>query len=90
MGMVPLDKYGHGAGGTRRKWGYAPCTENRLVFTSCYVANDATLSTLGSKLPGCVIAEFWLSIFQNKCTVRLASGNAHNLCQQRRGTWHRL
>lgn len=26
-----------------------------LVFSSCYVANDATLSTLGSKLPGCVI-----------------------------------
>ena len=25
-----------------------------LVFSSCYVANDATLSTLGSKLPGCV------------------------------------
>ena len=25
-----------------------------LVFSSCYVANDATLSTLGAKLPGCV------------------------------------
>ena len=25
-----------------------------LVFSSCYVANDATLSTLGSKLPNCV------------------------------------
>ena len=26
-----------------------------LVFSSCYVANDACLSTLGAKLPGCVI-----------------------------------
>jgi 5-aminolevulinate synthase len=26
-----------------------------LVFSSCFVANDATLSTLGAKLPGCVI-----------------------------------
>lgn len=25
-----------------------------LVFSSCYVANDATLTVLGSKLPGCV------------------------------------
>lgn len=25
-----------------------------LVFSSCYVANDATLTTLGSKLPGCI------------------------------------
>lgn len=29
--------------------------EGALVFSSCYVANDATLSTLASKLPGCVI-----------------------------------
>ena len=26
-----------------------------LVFSSCFVANDATLSTLAGKLPGCVI-----------------------------------
>lgn len=28
--------------------------DSALVFSSCYVANDATLSTLGSKLPNCV------------------------------------
>ncbi|KAJ3037518.1 mitochondrial 5-aminolevulinate synthase [Rhizophlyctis rosea] len=63
-----LDKYGAGAGGTRNIAGNAQLhlsLENELaalhnkpaalVFSSCFVANDATISTLASKLPGCVI-----------------------------------
>lgn len=63
-----LDKYGAGAGGTRNIAGHNRHVEQieetlaqlhrkdaALVFGSCYAANDATLTILGSKLPNCVI-----------------------------------
>lgn len=63
-----LDKYGAGAGGTRNIAGHNRHVERAeevlahlhrkegaLVFGSCYAANDAALTILGSKLPNCVI-----------------------------------
>lgn len=63
-----LDKYGAGAGGTRNIAGHNQHAikleseiaalhkhEAALVFSSCFVANDAVLSLLGQRLKGLVI-----------------------------------
>ncbi|KAL0833056.1 hypothetical protein ABMA28_001169 [Loxostege sticticalis] len=63
-----IKSYGTGAGGTRNIAGNSQMTEKleaeiahlhkkpaALIFSSCFVANDATLSTLARLLPGCIV-----------------------------------
>jgi 5-aminolevulinate synthase len=68
FGRRALDEYGAGAGGTRNIAGNSSLhiglehtlselhnKDASLVFSSCFVANDAVLATLCSRMPGCVI-----------------------------------
>lgn len=63
-----VDRYGVGAGGTRNIGGNSSLhealetqlaelhkKERALIFSSCFIANDTALETLGSKIPGCHI-----------------------------------
>lgn len=63
-----LEKFGSGAGGTRNISGNSMFhinlekdlaslhkKEAALLFTSCFVANDSTLFTLGKMIPGMIL-----------------------------------
>ncbi|TPP56869.1 5-aminolevulinate synthase nonspecific mitochondrial [Fasciola gigantica] len=66
--VTAIQKHGVGSGGTRNISGNSVLHEaleselaqlhgkpSALIFTSCYVANEATLHTLGTRLPGVTI-----------------------------------
>ncbi|ODV59158.1 5-aminolevulinate synthase [Ascoidea rubescens DSM 1968] len=85
-----LDKYGSGAGGTRNIAGHNQHAiklesevaalhkkEAALVFSSCYVANDAVLSLLGQKLPNLVIFSDQLNHASMIVGVRHANCKKH-------------
>lgn len=68
-----LEKYGTGAGGTRNISGNSLFHEKLeedvarlhqkeagLVFTSCFVANDSTLFTLGKMIPGKLVRVYFM------------------------------
>lgn len=84
-----LDDCGAGAGGTRNISGTTPhhsrleteiaslhSKESSLVFTSCFVANDSSISTLAKMLPNCQI----FSDADNHAS--LIEGVRHSGCQK--------